>query len=65
MAKIKVGDKVRSKENHELLQVSRRNVGVVKSIYRVGKNYYDVEVKFRHKIGTTIFQYDELKKVKR
>lgn len=68
---MKKGDKVRTIENFPYMGVSRRNVGVVvsQSKYKIpdGKGSinpnrgWDVEVKFRHKYGTCIFQGEELK----
>ena len=63
MVKLKVGDKVRSIENHPILGVSRRNVGVVVSVEHGNPVDLDVEVKYRHKLNTCIFQAAELTRI--
>lgn len=70
---MKKGDKVRSLDNVDYLGVSRRHVGVVISQhkYKLPKGSgsihpdrgWDVEVKFRHKFNTVIFQGEQLKVV--
>lgn len=72
---MKKGDKVRAIENCEYLNVNRRHVGVVISQhkYKLPKGSgsihpnrgWDVEVKFRHKTYTCIFQGEQLKIVNR
>jgi hypothetical protein len=65
-SRLKVGDKVRTNENHPLLCVTRRHVGVVDEVGpNCDKTDQEVCVKFRHKkYGSTIFQGEELRKVK-
>lgn len=68
---MKKGDRVRTKENFLLMGVTRRHVGVVVSQdkYKIPNRQgsinpnrgWDVEVKFRHKYSTCIFQGEELK----
>lgn len=67
---MKKGDRVRTTENFPYLNVTKRHVGVVvsQSKYKLPKGTgsihpnggWDVEVKFRHKNFTTIFQGEEL-----
>ena len=68
---MKKGDRVRTIEDFPSWGVSHRNVGIVISQhkYRLSKGRgsinpnrgWDVEVKFRHKVGTCIFQGEELR----
>jgi len=59
MSKLKLGKRVRPIENHPFLGITRRNVGKVISI-----ESRDVEVKFRNRPGTIVFQDAELKVVR-
>ena len=66
---LKKGDKVKVIENEPIMGVTRRHVGIVISQdkYKLinGGRGWDVEVKFRHKIGTCIFQGEELRVIKK
>ena len=55
--KLKIGDKVRSIEDHYYLGLTKRNIGTILSI-----NNYSVEVSFRKKLPI-LFQASELKKI--
>lgn len=63
MVKLKVGDKVRSIENHPAMHVSSKHVGVVTSVENGNQVDLDVEVKYRHKLNTCIFQAAELTRI--
>jgi hypothetical protein len=53
---MKVNDKVKAIKNHSYLDISKRHVGIVKTIE--GK---DVSVQFKHKTFLIVFLKSELK----
>lgn len=59
--KLKLGDKVKTVENHKYLSITKRHVGIVVDIHDITS----ITVKFKsQKQGTIIFYIDELKKVR-
>jgi hypothetical protein len=51
--------KVRSKEDHKYLGVTKRQVGVIVSVYED-----QVSVRYKNKPNTLLFQASELRRVK-
>jgi len=64
---MKPGNKVKTKENHAYLGITKRHVGKVVSVDPW--KHFDgldntIEVRFQHRAGTVLFQKAELRRVK-